>query len=115
MCTFKDMDSFRSRLLRTNIKIKLYEALISSIMTHACLTWDYEAEAHPQNREFSSSVCELHVAYMYDYTTELCRTQAAVILNRVNPNVRGTQQEAMHRKYKGLKLFAGQAYDRSAV
>jgi hypothetical protein len=37
-----------------------------------------------------------------------------VILNSVNANVRGIGQgEAMHRKYKRLKLF-GHAYDRSA-
>jgi hypothetical protein len=36
-------------------------------------------------------VCELHVGftipYVYDYKTKLWRTQAEVILNRVNPNV----------------------------
>jgi hypothetical protein len=52
---------------------------------------------------------------MYDYITKLCRTQAEVILNRVNPNVRGIGQgEAMHIKCKRLKLGGGQAYDRSA-
>jgi hypothetical protein len=52
---------------------------------------------------------------MYGSITKLCRTQAEVILNRVNPNVRGIGQgEARHRKYKRLKLGGGQAYDRSA-
>jgi hypothetical protein len=64
-------------------------------------------------------VCELHVAfkifYLYDYITKLCRTQAEVILNRVNPNVRGIGQgEAMRRKYKRLEYGGGQANDRSA-
>jgi hypothetical protein len=64
-------------------------------------------------------VREMHVAfkirYVYDYITKLCRTQAEVILNHVNPNVRGIgQEEAMHSKYNGLKLGGGQAYDRSA-
>jgi hypothetical protein len=36
---------------------------------------------------------------------------ADVILKHVNPNV---QREAMHRKYKRLKLGGGQAYERSA-
>jgi hypothetical protein len=50
---------------------------------------------------------------MYDYIIKLCRTQAEVILNYVNPNLRGIGQgEAMHRKYKRLKLGGGQAYDR---
>jgi hypothetical protein len=52
---------------------------------------------------------------MYDYITKLCRTQAEVILNHVNPIVRGIGQgEAMRRKYKRLKLGGDQAYDRSA-
>jgi hypothetical protein len=44
-----------------------------------------------------------------------CRTQEEVILNHENPEVRGIgQEEAMHRKYKRLKLGGGQAYDRLA-
>jgi hypothetical protein len=43
----------------------------------------------------------LKIPYVYDYITKLCRTQAEVILNLVNSNVRGIAQgEAMHRKYK---------------
>jgi uncharacterized protein YbcV (DUF1398 family) len=54
-------------------------------------------------------VRELHVAfkipYVYDCITKLCRTQAEVILNHANPNVRGIgQEEARHRNYKRLKL-----------
>jgi hypothetical protein len=52
---------------------------------------------------------------VYDCVTKLCRTEAEIILNRINPNVRGTGPgEARHRKYKRLKLGGGQAYDRSA-
>jgi hypothetical protein len=41
-------------------------------------------------------------------------TQAGLILNRVNLNVRGTGQgEARHRTYMRIKLGGGQAYDRS--
>jgi hypothetical protein len=48
--------------------------------------------------------------------TKLCRRQAEVILNHENPNVRAIgQEEPRHRKYKGLKLGGGQAYDRSSV
>jgi hypothetical protein len=53
--------------------------------------------------------------FVYDYITKLCRTQAEVILNHVNPNVCGTGLgEARHRKYMRLELGGGQAYDRSA-
>jgi hypothetical protein len=49
------------------------------------------------------------------YITELCRTEAEVILNHENPNARGIGQgEAKQRKYKWLKLGSGQAYDSSA-
>jgi hypothetical protein len=53
--------------------------------------------------------------YVYDFITKLCRTQTEVILNHVNPKLRGIGQgEAMHRKYKRLKLGSGHAYDHSA-
>jgi hypothetical protein len=50
--------------------------------------------------------------YVYDYITKLCRTQAEVILNHINPNVHGIGQgEVIHRKYMRLKLRGSQAYD----
>jgi hypothetical protein len=50
-----------------------------------------------------------------DFITKLCRQQAEVIQNHVNPNVRSIGQgEAKHRKYKRLNLGGGQAYDRSS-
>jgi hypothetical protein len=64
-------------------------------------------------------VREMHITfripYVYYCITKLCGTQAEVILNTRNPIVRGIGQvEAMHRKYKRLKLGGGQTYDRSA-
>jgi hypothetical protein len=57
----------------------------------------------------------LKIPYVYDYITTLCRTHAEVILNHRNPIIRGKGQgEAMHRKYRRLKLGGGQAYDHSA-
>jgi hypothetical protein len=89
-------------------------------MTHACPTWEYGADAHLlklqrlQNRvlraignlDRRTPIGELHVAfkvpYMYDYIIELCRTQAEVILNHINPDLSGIGQgEAMHSKYTG--------------
>jgi hypothetical protein len=56
------------------------------------------------------------IIYVYDFITKLCRTQAEIILNHINPNVRGIGQgEARQRKYKRRKLGGGQAYDRSPV
>jgi hypothetical protein len=55
------------------------------------------------------------IPYVYDYVTKLYRLQAQVILKFVNPNVRDTGQgEAMHGKYKQLKLGGCQHYERSA-
>jgi hypothetical protein len=52
---------------------------------------------------------------VYDFISKLCRTQAEVILNHVNPKVHGIGKgDARHRKYKRLKLGSGQAYDHSA-
>jgi hypothetical protein len=43
------------------------------------------------------------------------QAQAEVIQNHDNENVRNIGQGgARHRKYKGLKLGGGQAYDRSS-
>jgi hypothetical protein len=102
-------------------------------MTHACPTWEYAADAHllklqrlqnrvlrtTENLDRCTPLRELRVAfkipYVCDYITKLCRTQAEVILNHVNPNVRVIgQRETRHRKYRRLKLGGNQAYDRSA-
>jgi hypothetical protein len=46
---------------------------------------------------------------------KLCRTQAEVILNHTNPNVRDIgQAKARQKTYKKLKHGCGQACDRSA-
>jgi hypothetical protein len=64
-------------------------------------------------------VRDLHKAfklpYIYAYITKLCRQQAEVIQNHENANVLNIGQgKRRHRKYKGLKLVGGQAYDRSS-
>jgi hypothetical protein len=71
------------------------------------------------NLERCTLVGELHMAfkipYVYDYVTELCKTQAEVILSHVNPNVCDIEQgKARHRKCKRLELGRGQAYSCSA-
>jgi hypothetical protein len=87
----------------------LYKALIRSVMTYACSTWEYVADAYLlkclclQNRVLYTTanldrctpVRELHMAfkiyYVCDFITKFCRTQAEVILNHVNPTVRGIE------------------------
>jgi hypothetical protein len=107
----------------------LYRALIRSVMIYACPTLEYAADAHLmklqrlQNRilrairnlDRCTLVCEMHVSfeipYVYDYITKLCKTQAEVVVNHRNPIMHGLgQEEAMHRKYKRLKLVGGQAH-----
>jgi hypothetical protein len=125
---------FKSKHLNPNIKLIVYRALIRSIMTYVCPTWEFAADTHLmklqrlQNRvlrgignlDRRTPVRDLHLAfkipYVYDYITKLCRRQAEVILNHENPNVRAIGQgEARHRKRKRLKLGGGQVYDRSSV
>jgi hypothetical protein len=54
----------------------------------------------------------LKVSYVCEYTiAKLCWTQAEVILNHVNPNVRDIGREVRHRRYRKLKLGFGQAYE----
>jgi hypothetical protein len=102
-------------------------------MAYACPTWEYEADAHLlelqrlQNRALRAAaildMClpvhefqvNLKKFYVYEHITKLCMTQAEVIPNHVNPNIRGIGQgEARNRNYKRLKLGGGKAYDRSA-
>jgi hypothetical protein len=125
---------FKSKNLSAHIKLIVYRALIRSLMTYAYPTWEFAADTRLmklqllQNRvlraigniDWRTPVRDLHLAfkipYVYDYITKLCRRQAEVILNYENPNVRAIGQgEPRHRKYKGLKLGGGHAYDRSSV
>jgi hypothetical protein len=124
---------FKSERLSGNIEVTLQKALIRTIMTYACPTWEFAAENHLLKlRRLQSKVFRiidnfprrtplryLHMAfrlsYVCDYVTKSCRQQAEVINNHENANVRNIGQgEARHRKYKRLKLGSGQAYYRSS-
>jgi hypothetical protein len=60
---------------------------------------------------------DLHVAFemsfIYNFITQLCRQQTKVVQNQENIRNVG-QDEAIQRKYMGLKLGGGQSYDRSS-
>jgi hypothetical protein len=82
---------FRSEWLSADIKLTLNKALIKSLMTYACLTWEFVADTHLlklqclQNKVICTIgkfprltlVCELQMAfqvqYIYDYISKLCR------------------------------------------
>jgi hypothetical protein len=82
---------FKTKRLSTNIKLTLHKALIRSVMTYACPTWDFAADTHLiklqrlQNKVLRNignfprrtPVRELHKAlsipYIYDYITKLSR------------------------------------------
>jgi hypothetical protein len=116
---------FRNGRLSTNSIFKLYKALIRSVITYACPIWEYVVDANIlksqclQNRvlhaagnfDRCTAVCELHmpfkILYVYDNITKVCRAQAEVIQNHVNPNVHGTgQEETMLGSIRGLNLTA---------
>jgi hypothetical protein len=93
---------FKSKHLNANIKLIVYRALIRSIMIYACSTWEFAADTHLMklqrlqkrvlhtisNIDRCTPVRDLPLAfkipYFYDYTTQLCRRQAEVILNHEN-------------------------------
>jgi hypothetical protein len=96
-------------------------------MTCACPAWEFAADTHLlklqclQNKVLRTidnfprhtPVYELHKAfsipYIYDYITKLCRKQTKIIQNHDNTNVSNTGQgKPRHRKFKRLKLGAGQ-------
>jgi hypothetical protein len=59
---------FKSERLSANIKLTLYKALFRSVMTYACLAWEFAAESHllklqrpPHHWQFS----EAHIGSRY--------------------------------------------------
>jgi hypothetical protein len=125
---------FKSERLSANIKLTLHKALIRSVMTYACLAWEFVAECHllklqrlqnkvpcttgnfPRHISVRDMHKAFHMPYVYDYITKSCRQQAEVIQNHENENVRYIGQgEARHRKYKRLKFGSGHVYDCSSV
>jgi hypothetical protein len=102
-------------------------------MTYANPVWEFAADTHLMNLQRlynlvlrtignyprCTQVRDLHLSFqipfVYDYITKLCWQQAEVTQNHDNKNVRTIGQgEALHRKYKRLKLSGGQAYNRSS-
>jgi hypothetical protein len=119
--------------LRTNIKLTLYAGRIRSVMTYACPVCELASDTQllkvqrlknkvvriTGNFPRCTPVRDLYTVfkfpYVHDYETKCCRKQAEVIQNQENEHVRSIGQgEARHRKYKGLKLGCGRAYDRSS-
>jgi hypothetical protein len=113
----------KSERLSANIKLTLHKALISSVMTYACPTWELAANTYllklqrlrnkalrtTGNYPRCTPVRDLHTAFdlpfLYDSLTKLCRQQTEVIQNHDNEYVRGMGQgEATGRKYKRRKL-----------
>jgi hypothetical protein len=97
---------FKSERLRGNVKLTFHEALIRSVMTYACLAWEFASDTclqesqRLQNRVLRTivtfprptSVRALHVAfhvpYIYDNITRLWKQQAEIIQNEENANIR---------------------------
>jgi hypothetical protein len=82
---------FKSERLSTNIKVIFHKALIRSVVTYACLPWEFAGDTHPlklqhlQNKvlrttgKFPSCILirEMNMAFQvlctYDYITKLNR------------------------------------------
>ena len=135
------IEKIETKAFRTFINIyslfksdRLSTGIIRSVITYACPVWEFAADTHLlklqhlQNRVLRTianyprrtPIHDLHmvfkIPYVYDFTTKLCRRQAAVIQPHDNINIRNIGQgEAQHRKYKRLRLGDGQAYDRSNI
>jgi hypothetical protein len=118
----------KSENLGANIGLALHKALVDSVITYACPSWELAADTYLLELQRMQSrvlltfggfrgctpVRDLHTVfnlpYVYDYITKLCRQQAEVIQNHENEHVRGMGRgEARHRKYRRLKLGGGRA------
>jgi hypothetical protein len=101
-------------------------------MTYASFAWEFAAHTRlmklqrlqnkvlrttgnlPSRTAIRDWHMEFIILFVYDSLTKLCSQQAEVIQNHDNENVRNIGQgEALHSKYKRLKLGSGQARDRS--
>jgi hypothetical protein len=87
---------FRSERLRANMKLTLHKALIRSIITYSCSTWEFAADAHILKLQLfqdevlhtigkfpiCTPILELYMAFqvphVYDYVTKLCTQRAEV-------------------------------------
>jgi hypothetical protein len=118
---------FKSERLSTNFKLTLHRALIRNIMTFACSAWEFVAGNHllkqssPHHWKFSKNHTSrgLHMSfklvYIIEYITKLSSQQQEALQNHKNENVRNIGKgEPRHRKYKRLKLWGRQAYERSS-
>jgi hypothetical protein len=124
---------FKSDRLIANIKLTNLKALIRPVMTYACPAWKLAADTYflklqrlqnkvlhtIENFPRCTPVRDLNTTfslpYVYDYITKLCRQQTEVIQNHENEHISNIGQgEARYRKYKGLKLGGGLAYDYSS-
>jgi hypothetical protein len=99
------------------------------MLIYACPTWKHATDAQVLKLEYSTlseiltgahrpSVARMRLSkslYVYVYITKLCRTQAEVILNNVNPNILGIgqgedRQREVHEAYtwrrSGLRPFS---------
>jgi hypothetical protein len=107
----------------------MYKALIRSIMTYACPTWEFAAETHLmklqrlQNRFLRSisnvdrctSVRDLHsgfkIPYVYDYITKLCRRQAVTKMILIKNYFLNTVLNILHNKTRRITF---QTYNHGA-
>jgi hypothetical protein len=124
---------FKSKRLSTNINLTLNEALIRSVMTYACPSWEFAADTYLvklqrlQNKILCTignflrctPICDLHtdfnLPYVYEYKTKLWSKKAEVIENHENEHIRSIGQgEVRHRKYERFKHVGCQAYDISS-
>jgi hypothetical protein len=121
---------FKSELLSAKIKLILHKALISSVLTYANPAWEFASDTHliklqrlknqvvhtiGNYRRRTPVHLAFQILFIYEHITKLCRQQAEVIQNHDNVNVCTIGQiESRHRKYKRLKLFGGQAHNRSS-
>jgi hypothetical protein len=82
---------FKSERLSANIKLTPHKALIRSVVTYACLAWEFAAECHllklqrlqnkvlrtigkcPKRTSVWDKHKAFHMPYIYDYVTKSCR------------------------------------------
>jgi hypothetical protein len=93
------------------------------VMTYVCPTWKYAVGAHLMklhnlHKSFLQNWRTWHsyLSTKYDFQNSLCvQNTGRSNLNHQKQTVCGTGEgDAMHWKYKRLKLGSGQAYDHSA-
>jgi hypothetical protein len=107
---------FKDERLSANIKLTLHKALIRSVMTYACPTWELVTDTYLlklqrlQNMVLQTTGNFARCTPVHNLHMAFNKKKYKIMRMDIGSIGKG---EVRHRKYKRLKFGGGQAYDHS--